>query len=628
MIKVRTKILITILLTAVALTGAAVLCLGGFAVDEGQGAIDMTTDVKIVNTATPSIELEPIFVAGLVSSTDEPVEFLLDENNGITYHGTISYNWYNFFVKWKEPYADVDVKYVLTFLYLYEDELIREWRDVGYKITYDNGAFEGEKTTEGGMPPCNVGTYTVKVEVESDTYFVEESKSTRQFKITPFEITIRKTSADDKTYDGSSYEITVQADQTVFYGDSDVYHKVYKTWQDDRWVEMAEDERPINVGRYKVELVFDNRNYTYNTERFEGEFTISKAPLDADYVLPDQLIYDGTDITPLPQINSAGWKYNTATGAYDSGNGTLVITKDGQVVTEMVDVGEYILSMTVDNSNYYIRNNKTVNIIKKTVDVDWVVDNQVVYDGNSHSAEAVMTGVIDGDDVSVRVLYNGTTSIPLNAGRYALSCVFQGVDVDNYEFVVDENKAYIVIDKAEYAIDDFEVRLYDKKIIVIETDFGGIIVTFSLDGTTWQQNNELEGLPMHDYKVMVKLAESDNYKEKILKKTVRTGFDAELFDQMMKDVDLEGFSFKDVAKYRELERCLTYLAEGDIEENVDMQYLESVREAFGEYKDLAQEVTEQAMSLSGAIIVKYAVGAMGTLGLIGLTIARRKKDEI
>ena len=621
MIKVRTKILITILLTAVALTGAAVLCLGGFAVDEGQGAIDMTTDVKIVNTATPTIELEPIFVAGLVSSTDEPVEFLLDENNGITYHGTIGYNWYKYSVKWKEPYADVDVKYVLTFL-------DGAGVDVGYKITYDNGAFEGEKTTESGTPPCNVGTYTVKVEVESDTYFVEESKSTQTFEITPFEITIRKTSADDKTYDGSSYEITVQADQTVFYGDNDVYHKVYKTWQDDRWVEMAADERPINVGRYKVELVFDNPNYTYNTERFEGEFTISKAPLDADYVLQGELIYDGTDRTPQAKIYAAGWKYNTAMGAYDSGNATLVITKDGQVVTEMTAVGEYRLSMTCDNPNYYVRNYKTVNIVKKTVGVDWVVDNQVVYDGFTHFAEAVMTGVVSGDDVSVRVLYNGEAALPLNAGRYVLSCAFDGEDKDNYEFVVDESKAYIVIDKAEYAIDDFEVRLYDKKIIVIETDFGGIIVTFSLDGTTWQQNNELEGQPMHDYKVMVKLAESDNYKEKILKKTVRTGFDAELFDQMMKDVDLEGFSFKDVAKYRELERCLTYLAEGDIEENVDMQYLESVREAFGEYKDLAQEVTEQALSLSGAIIVKYAVEAMGTLGLIGLTIARRKKDEI
>lgn len=620
--------MITLLLTAVTLVGVAVLCLGNGATDKGQNVAELRCDVQVVNTAEPTTELEPIFMAGLVSSSDEPVEFLLDENNGITYHGTISYNWYNFFVKWKEPYADVDVKYVLTFLYLYEDELIREWRDVGYKITYDGGTSVGEKTTEGGMPPCNVGTYTVKVEVVSDTYYVEDSKSTKQFKITPFEITIRKTSANDKPYDGSSYEVTVQADQTVFYGDNDVYHKVYKMWQDDNWVLMEADERPINVGRYKVELVFDNPNYTYNTQRFEGEFTISKAPLDADYLLPDQLIYDGTDRKPLPLINSAGWKYNTATGGYDSGNGTLIVTKDGRVVTEMVDVGEYTLSMTVDNSNYYIRNNKTVNIIKKTVDVDWVVDNQVVYDGNSHSAEAVMTGVIDGDDVSVRVLYNGTTSIPLNAGRYALSCVFQGVDADNYEFVVDENKAYIVIDKAEYAIDDFEVRLYDKKIIVIETDFGDIQVTFSLDGRTWQQNNELEGQPMHDYKVMVKLAESDNYKEKILKKTVRTGFDAELFDQMMKDVDLEGFSFKDVAKYRELERCLTFLADGSLEENVDIEHLESVREAFVEYKASAQEVTEQALSLSGAIIVKYAVGAIGALGLLGLTIARRKKDEI
>ena len=624
MIKVRTKILITILLTAVALVGVAVLCLGNGATDEGQNTVQMQSDVQVVNTAEPTTktELEPIFMAGLVSSTDEPVEFLLDENNGITYHGTISYNWYNFFVKWKEPYADVDVKYVLTFLYLYEDELIREWRDVGYKITYEGGAI-----VKDGVPPCNVGTYKAKVEVESDTYKVEDSKSTQLFKITPFEITIRKTSADNKQYDGSSYEITVQADQTVFYGDNDVYHKVYKMWQDGDWVEMAADERPINVGKYMVELVFDNPNYTYNTLSFEGVFTISKAPLDVDYLLPDQLIYDGTDRKPVPRVIS-GWKYNTANSATDSGNVTLVVTKDERVVTEMVDVGKYTLSMTVDNPNYYIRNDKTINIIKKTVDVDWRVDNQVVYNGNTHSAEAVMTGVVDGDDVSVRVLYNDVDDLPINAGRYLLTCVFEGADVDNYDFVVEESKAYINIDKAVYAIDDFDVRLYDKKIIVIETDFGDIQVTFSIDGTTWQQSNELEGRPMQEYDVRVKLAESTNYKEKILTKTVRTGFDAELFNQMMKDVDIEGFSFKDVVKYKELERCLTYLAEGSIEENVDIEYLESVREAFVEYKASAQEVTEQALSLSGAMIVKYAVGAISALGVLGLTMVRRKKDEI
>ena len=73
---------------------------------------------------------------------------------------------------------------------------------------------------------------------------------------------------------------------------------------------------------------------------------------------------------------------------------------------------------------------------------------------------------------------------------------------------------------------------------------------------------------------------------------------------------------------------MTYLAEGSLEDNVDTEYLERVREAFVEYKDLAQEVTEQALSLSGAIIVKYAVGAIGILGLLGLTIVRRKKNEI
>ena len=79
MIKVRTKILITILLTAVALVGVAVLCLGNQTMDEGQEATEMQSDVQVVNTATPTTELEPIFMAGLVSSTNEPLEFLLDD---------------------------------------------------------------------------------------------------------------------------------------------------------------------------------------------------------------------------------------------------------------------------------------------------------------------------------------------------------------------------------------------------------------------------------------------------------------------------------------------------------------------------------------------------------------------
>ncbi|MGN0797797.1 MAG: hypothetical protein ACI4M5_06260 [Christensenellales bacterium] len=624
MIKVRTKILIMILLTAVALVGVAVLCLGNGAMDEGQQTTDIQSSVKVVNTSTPTIEIVPTFWAGLVSSTDEPLEFHLDGNTSITYHGVIRPNWYNYFVKWEEPYANANVKYVLTF----EDE---NGVDMGYRVTYDNSTWTKEITKENGMAPCNVGKYTVKIEVESDTYYVAESNATKQFEITPFEITIYDTSANNKTYNGMSHEVKVKAEPDVSFGDKDMYNTSYQVEQNGEWVDMPADEKPINAGSYKVILHFaENKNYIFNQEEFTGEFTISRAPLNVDYVLPSELTYNRTDWQTQPEVT--GWLYNTANGERDSGECTLVITKGGQVVDKMVTVGEYVLSMICDNPNYYIPTNKTVNIVKKTVDVDWVVDNQVVYDGNTHTAEAVMTGVVDGDDVSVNVRYydeiDGEIDLPINAGRYSLDCTFGGTDKDNYEFVMDRSKAYINIEQAEYAIDDFEVRLYDKKIIVIETDFGGIEVSFSLGGTTWQSSNELEGRPMQEYQVMAKLAESRNYKQKILTKTVRTGFDAELFDQMMKDVDIEGFSFKDVSKYREIERCLTYVAEGSLEENVDMQYLNQVRDAYVEYKELAQEVTEQAMSLSGAIIVKYAVGAIGALGVLGLTIARRKKDEI
>ena len=627
MIKVRTKILIMILLTAVALVGVAVLCFGNQTMDECQEVTEIQSSVKVVNTSTTKTEIVPTFWAGLVSSTDEPLEYHLDGNTSISYHGVIEKNWYNYFVRWENP--GVNVKYVLTF----ENE---NGEDMGYKITYDNGLRTEEDTKEGGggMVPCNAGKYTIKVDVVSDGYSVDPNLAYKEFEITPFEITIYGTSVKNKVYDGTSSGIKINAEPSVSFGDNDIdkYNISYKVLQGGEWT----DVKPINVGIYKVMLALpENKNYLFKDEHGTeftesefavGTFTISRAPLGVDYVLPSELTYNRTDWKTQPKVT--GWLYNTATGEYDKGYCDLVITKGGQVVDKMVTVGEYKLSMTCDNSNYYIPTTKTVNIVKKRVDVSWTVDNQVVYDGNTHGAEAVMTGVVSGDDVSVTVKYNGKTDLPLNAGNYLLTCVFEGADVGNYDFVVDRSKAYINIDKAVYAIDDFDVRLYDKKIIVIETDFGDIQVAFSIDGETWQQSNELEGRPMQDYEVRVKLAESANFKEKILTKTVRTGFDAEVFDQMMKDVDLEGFSFKDVLKYRELERCLTYLAEGDIEENIDVQYLNQVREAFVEYKDLAQEVTEQALSLSGAIIVKYAVGAIGTLGLLGLTIVRRKKNEI
>lgn len=625
MIKVRTKILITILLTAVALVGVAVLCLGNGATDDGQNATEMQSDVQVVNTATPTTELEPTFMAQEVSTLGNTmIEHIIDDNHSVVYRGVGRDQWYVYAVKWNAPHSDVIVPYKLTF----EDS---NGDDMGFEMVFDGTELKGRSILANATPPCKAGTYTVKITITSETYYVAEINSRQTFEIDKLPIVISSDSLPDMEYSGSVYRYVPKIENTSSAPDdieSMFSFNFYRILSNGSEIGLGEDVKPIDAGTYRVEISFDNDNYINDVDRYDGRFMITPAPLDVDYVLDDDIIYDGTDRTPEAKIKSECWKYNTATDAYDSANATLIITKKGHQVEDMITVGEYQLSMTCDNSNYYIVNTKTVTILKKRLEVNWTVDNQVVYDGNVHGAEAVMTGVVSGDDVSVTVKYNGKTDLPLNAGNYLLTCIFEGADVENYDFVVDDTKAYIYIDKAVYAIDDFDVRLYDKKIIVIETDFGDIQVAFSIDGETWQQSNELEGRPMQDYEVRVKLAESANYKEKILTKTVRTGFDAEVFDQMMKDVDLEGFSFKDVVKYRELERCLTYLAEGDIEENIDVQYLNQVREAFVEYKDLAQEVTEQALSLSGAIIVKYAVGAIGTLGLLGLTIVRRKKNEI
>ncbi|MGN0770973.1 MAG: hypothetical protein ACI4MI_00095 [Christensenellales bacterium] len=614
----RKSISLLLILLAVVLISATVLCFGCNNLSQTDNLPVDVSDSIVVQTAEPVIELEPVFIAAEDNIITGKTEHVLNDDNSIGYKGVVSDQWYKFEIKWNDPNSNVDIDYVITF----KDS---EGNDMGYKISYVDGSFINEKTTVDGTPPCKAGEYTINVAIDNENYYIDPSKASVQLTITKFVINVQMSQSNRiKTYNGKSFWPTVSADVSSAPDSAeDLYGFVYYQYVDGAYVEL--EGSPVNVGSYKIGLSVSNPNYDYIFDDSEGRFSIIPCELNVNYVIPSNLQYDGQVKNVVGEVS--GWKYNMQTEQTDTANCELVITYNDVVVSEIKTVGTYILSMTCDNPNYYIARQESIEITKKPAQVNYIVDNNVVYDGQTHIAQAVMTGIVDGDDVSLEVQYNASTVLPCNAGRYELSCVFYGADKDNYSFEINQSNAYINIDKAEYAIDDFEIRLYDIKILVIETDFGDIKTVYSIDGIEWQDSNTITALPMQEYVVRVKLLGDENHKEKILSKTVRTGFDAVLFDDMMKDIDLSGFSFKDVAAYREVERCLGYVAEGTMEENVDVEYLQRLRAAYSDYKQLANDVAQEACGLSGAIGLQYMMGA-AALGVASALVIRRKKNEI
>lgn len=194
---------------------------------------------------------------------------------------------------------------------------------------------------------------------------------------------------------------------------------------------------PVNAGTYKVKAtVAETTNYLGATA--EAEFTIAKKAITAtvsaekatydgikhaatvsfdgkltDDELTANLLYNGEAEAPV----NAG-SYTVTVGSYDGaavGNYEIT-TAEGEVVLKISPK-----ELTIDDIVY--------------APVDESEDG--IYDGEAHAITAsVNSGSLCGEDiVTLRVLYNGYESAPVNAGTYTVT--FEITDNANYAIAED-----------------------------------------------------------------------------------------------------------------------------------------------------------------------------------------------
>lgn len=201
----------------------------------------------------------------------------------------------------------------------------------------------------------------------------------------------------------------------------------------------ASETAPVNAGTYKVTAtVAETANYLGATA--ETEFAIAKKAITAT-VTAENATYDGIE--------------HAATVSFDGKVGedelTANLLYNGEAEAP-VNAGSY--TVTVDSyggaavGNYEITTAEGEVVLKispkeLTIDDDIVyapVDESEdgIYDGEAHAITAsVNSGSLCGKDVvTLRVLYNGYESAPVNAGTYTVT--FEITDNDNYVIVEGE----------------------------------------------------------------------------------------------------------------------------------------------------------------------------------------------
>lgn len=195
----------------------------------------------------------------------------------------------------------------------------------------------------------------------------------------------------------------------------------------------ASETAPVNAGTYKVTAtVAETANYLGATA--EKEFTIAKKAITAT-VTAENAIYDGIEHAATVSFD----------GKLTDDELTANLLYNGEAEAP-VNAGSY--TVTVDSyggaavGNYEITTAEGEVVLKitpKELTIDDIVYAPVdgIYDGEAHAITArVNSGSLCGEDiVTLRVLYNGYESAPVNAGTYTVT--FEITDNANYAIAKD-----------------------------------------------------------------------------------------------------------------------------------------------------------------------------------------------
>lgn len=215
-----------------------------------------------------------------------------------------------------------------------------------YKVTYGTAENECNAESLSELNCINAGPYTIYFKVV-DTANGAEEKGSVKFTIIPAEVTITvndvmitygETPAFSYTVTGfvNGETHSVEADYTV------------KTLSGEEINIGAGTD--TDAGEYVISVSgrIASDNYTVTAVK-PGKLTINKKSATVEWNIAESYVYNDGQSSP--------------TATYDNKTATLKLTKDGEVVTEFKNAGEY--KVTVADDNYILTNNEKTIVIKK-----------------------------------------------------------------------------------------------------------------------------------------------------------------------------------------------------------------------------------------------------------------------
>jgi len=231
------------------------------------------------------------------------------------------------------------------------------------------------------------GTITVAGGVDENYSF---SYVAGDFTITKATATINITSTT-QTYDGTAKSVTTAT--------TPVGLTVDVTYDGSTTV-------PTNAGTYAVVTTINDANYQGAQN---GSLTISKASATVD-ITNTTFTYDGTAKSVTTATTPVGL--------------TVDVTYDGST-TVPTNVGTYAVVATINDANYQGAQNGSLTISKASATVD-ITNTTFTYDGTAKSVTTATTPA----GLTVDVTYDGSTTVPTDAGTYA---VVATINDDNYQ---------------------------------------------------------------------------------------------------------------------------------------------------------------------------------------------------
>ena len=271
----------------------------------------------------------------------------------------------------------------------------------------------------------NAGTATLKLSDNDDKDYYHIVEKSVNFTIEKASIS-PTVSVAAKTYDGTVVTPSVSGNSgngTVTYA-----YKV-KGADDATYSETA----PINAGEYTVKAsIAETTNYLSGEATVD--FTIAKAPLTVTAKNHSITYGDapaGNGVTYEDFVNSETASVLDGTLAYDYS------------YTQFGDVGNTytITPKGLTSNNYDISFEAgTLTVDQREIGLTWSETTSFPYDGLEHAPTAIVTGLVNNDEVGVTV-----SDVQTNAGNYtATASALTGEKAGNYKLPIENTHAFTI----------------------------------------------------------------------------------------------------------------------------------------------------------------------------------------